>query len=354
MKMEIKIPGKLYIAGEYAVVESGHTAVLAAVDRYITLVLEDAPKNELKIPHYEDQVTWQTGEELKASGEHWSFTAEAINTVTAYLKARGISLTPVKMTIQTELIDASGFKYGLGSSAAATVAVVNALLEKFAPETDLLTRFKLAALSHLVVQGNGSCGDIASCMYGGFIAYTTFDQEWIKRHLPYESLNWFIENDWPALKIERLTMPDWPFLVGWTGKPVSTGRLVSEIQLFKQKNQLAYKQFLEDSTAAVNHLLTGLKKQDQAIVFEAIKENRGLLQNLGLQAGVQIETELLEKLAQIAADCSGAGKSSGSGGGDCGIAFLPDSKAAEKVKSAWQEAGIMPLPFHTGQVTIKK
>lgn len=90
------------------------------------------------------------------------------------------------------------------------------------------------------------------------------------------------------------------------------------------------------------------------MAFEAIKENRRLLQNLGLQAGVQIETELLEKLAQIAVDCSGAGKSSGSGGGDCGIAFLPDSRAAEKVKSAWQETGIMPLPFRTGQVNIKK
>ena len=30
-------PGKLYIAGEYAVVEPGHQALLVAVDRFITV-----------------------------------------------------------------------------------------------------------------------------------------------------------------------------------------------------------------------------------------------------------------------------------------------------------------------------
>ena len=30
-------PGKLYIAGEYAVVEPGHRAVLVALDRFITV-----------------------------------------------------------------------------------------------------------------------------------------------------------------------------------------------------------------------------------------------------------------------------------------------------------------------------
>ncbi|EPC3250754.1 phosphomevalonate kinase, partial [Listeria monocytogenes] len=46
-KLQVKIPGKLYVAGEYAVVESGHTAILTAVNRYITLTLEDSERNEL-------------------------------------------------------------------------------------------------------------------------------------------------------------------------------------------------------------------------------------------------------------------------------------------------------------------
>ena len=35
-------PGKLYIAGEYAVVEPGHRAVLVAVDRFITVRITPA------------------------------------------------------------------------------------------------------------------------------------------------------------------------------------------------------------------------------------------------------------------------------------------------------------------------
>ena len=35
--IEASAPGKLYIAGEYAVVEPGHPAILVAVDQFITV-----------------------------------------------------------------------------------------------------------------------------------------------------------------------------------------------------------------------------------------------------------------------------------------------------------------------------
>ena len=40
MKVVTKVPGKLFLAGEYAVVESGNPAVIAAVDRYLTVSIE--------------------------------------------------------------------------------------------------------------------------------------------------------------------------------------------------------------------------------------------------------------------------------------------------------------------------
>lgn len=39
-----KAPGKLYIAGEYAVVEPGHPAVIVAVDRFIDVSLSPSEK----------------------------------------------------------------------------------------------------------------------------------------------------------------------------------------------------------------------------------------------------------------------------------------------------------------------
>ncbi|WP_088810121.1 MULTISPECIES: phosphomevalonate kinase [Listeria] len=352
-KIQVKVPGKLYIAGEYAVVESGHTAVLTAVDKYITLTIEDAAKNQLIIPHYNDAVSWPLGGELKAEGDHFAFTALAINTATAYLKIRKIALSPIKITIETELVNDDGVKFGLGSSAAVTTAIITALMEKFAPDTEMLTKFKMAALSHLVVQGNGSCGDIASCLYGGLIAYTTFDQEWVKMHLPYKSLAWFLANPWPKLKIERLPNFEMPFLVGWTGNPVSTGRLVAEIQLFKEEQPEKYADFLFKSEEAVQKFLLGIKEQDVKIMFAALRKNREILQKLGNSAGVSIETSLLSELANVAESFSGVGKSSGSGGGDCGIALIPNQDLAAEVTANWVEVGIKPLPFQVGEVQIK-
>ncbi|MBC1398108.1 phosphomevalonate kinase [Listeria fleischmannii] len=352
-KIQVKVPGKLYIAGEYAVVESGHTAILTAVDRYITLTIEDAAKNELIIPHYDDAISWPLGGELKAEGEHFDFTALAINTATAYLKIRKIALSPIKITIETELVNDDGIKFGLGSSAAVTTAMITGIMEKFAPDTDLLTKFKMAALSHLVVQGNGSCGDIASCLYGGLIAYTTFDQEWVKMHLPIKSLAWFLANPWPKLKIEKLPNFKMPFLVGWTGNPVSTGRLVAEIQLFKEEQPEKYAKFLVQSEKAVQKFLLGMSEQNEETIFAALLENRKILRELGQNAGVDIETELLSKLADVSESYSGVGKSSGSGGGDCGIALIPNQELADKVVTKWAEVGIKPLPFQIGEIQIK-
>lgn len=43
--IEVSTPGKLYIAGEYAVVEPGHPAILAAVDQFINVTIENATEN---------------------------------------------------------------------------------------------------------------------------------------------------------------------------------------------------------------------------------------------------------------------------------------------------------------------
>ncbi|MFX3985532.1 phosphomevalonate kinase, partial [Streptococcus suis] len=40
MKVQVKIPGKLFLAGDYAVVEAGYPAVIAAVDQYLTVTIE--------------------------------------------------------------------------------------------------------------------------------------------------------------------------------------------------------------------------------------------------------------------------------------------------------------------------
>ena len=55
--IQVKAPGKLYIAGEYAVTEPGYKSVLIAVDRFVTAAIEASNEVEgsiySKTLHYE-------------------------------------------------------------------------------------------------------------------------------------------------------------------------------------------------------------------------------------------------------------------------------------------------------------
>ena len=53
-----------------------------------------------------------------------------------------------------------------------------------------------------------------------------------------------------------------------------------------------------------------------------ITENRKLLVGLSSLTGVTIETPALKKLCDLAETYRGAAKSSGAGGGDCGIVIV--------------------------------
>ena len=52
--IQAKAPGKLYIAGEYAVTEPGYKSVLIAVDRFVTALLKLQMKSQVRfiLKHY--------------------------------------------------------------------------------------------------------------------------------------------------------------------------------------------------------------------------------------------------------------------------------------------------------------
>ncbi len=73
------------------------------------------------------------------------------------------------------------------------------------------------ALAHLAVQGNGSCGDIAASCYGGWIAFSTFDHDWVNQKVATETLTDLLAMDRPELMIFPLKVPkQLRLLIGWT------------------------------------------------------------------------------------------------------------------------------------------
>ncbi|KFN93532.1 phosphomevalonate kinase [Tetragenococcus muriaticus PMC-11-5] len=59
-----------------------------------------------------------------------------------------------------------------------------------------------------------------------------------------------------------------------------------------------------------------------------------------------IETPALKQLCDLAENCGGAAKSSGAGGGDCGIVIADQKTGILPLMSKWEKANIIPLPLH--------
>lgn len=350
--VQVKTPGKLYIAGEYAVVEPGYSAIVASVDSFIHLFLQEAntdfgtiyskgfTSEPVSFIRENDQVL------LDHSKEELQYVKSAIEVTEEYLKEKGISLTYYTIQIHSELINETGRKLGLGSSGAVTVAVVQALLKFYKVDFSDLIVYKLSVLAQLRLGINSSYGDLASIAYTSWIKYTSPDREAVKAYQNKHSIKETVEWTWPYLAIEPLKVSkDLYFLIGWTGSPASSDELVGSVQKNKSQSPKQYQDFLHTSQQAVDSLTTALQTLNRNQLIQSIEMNRLALKEMGKQTGVLIETEQLSQLCEIAQAHGGVAKTSGAGGGDSGIAFIFEEEKVEAIVTDWEKAGITNLPL---------
>ena len=358
-------PGKLYIAGEYAVVEPGHQAVLVAVDRFITVRIAEAedggsadPTGHISSTLYEAQsLTWYRRPEdgvVMVDKQFDDYVVSAIRMVEQMVREAGGPLRYFDLDVSSELDDGCGRKLGLGSSSAVTVATVRAVARFYGLVLDDMAVYKLALLATDAVQPIGSGGDIAASSFTGWVAYTSPDRAWLHQvsgapgtgNSPGGSagLSELVRMDWPLLSIRRLPAPGLRLSVGWTGSPASTPRLVADVQAHTRGAQdAAYTAFLRESEACLSALTLALREDDGGEIGLRIQEGRRLLSGLSRTSGITIETPQLRRLVEIAQEHGAVAKSSGAGGGDCGIALCPPGTDMAAMHAAWESAGIQPL-----------
>lgn len=60
----VKAPGKLYIAGEYAVVESGYPAIIVALDQFVTATISPSETigSIVSEQYQENSIVWRRQE----------------------------------------------------------------------------------------------------------------------------------------------------------------------------------------------------------------------------------------------------------------------------------------------------
>lgn len=355
-----RAPGKLFVAGEYAVVSPGEPSVLIAVDRYLTVSLtESVDAGSIHSPEYSRMpVRWTRGQDgLTLDREHhpYDYVIAAIEASEGLRAERGLHPRFFDLHIESGLDDPSGRKFGLGSSAAVTVATIAAIDEFYGFGLDARGRYELAMLATIAVAPNASGGDVAASTYGGWIGYRSPDRDRLRAARSEHGVAAVLGSDaWSDAEIIRLAAPaGLDLLVGWTGHPASTERLVSGVSRGTNVTGDAHAGFLEGSRDCVEDLWRALAagmrdEQDAAtppdrLALDALRRNRRLLQALGERTGVTIETDRLRILCDAAEAIGAAGKPSGAGGGDCGIVLAPADADVAGMLRVWETNDIRHL-----------
>lgn len=326
--IETRAPGKLFIAGEYAVVEPGQAAVLVAVDRCITIRLTESREvGRIRSSEYgRAPLVWvrdPEGTGIVLEQRPLDYVLSAIQAAEQLRAELGAPPRYFDLDISSELDDAGGRKFGLGSSAAVTTAVIAALDEFYGLGLSRTERFKLALLATIDVAPNASGGDLAATTFGGWIRYTSPDREALRLHRSVHGVARTLRSEeWAGCTVTRLPPPDsLRLLVGWTGSPASTEQLVSRVRRPDDEAPRSYDSFVAESRACVDALVDAIEAGG-AGATDCVRRARRLLQQLGVSSGMTIETDQLRALCDIAERHGAAGKPSGAGGGDCGIALV--------------------------------
>ncbi len=290
-------PGKILVAGEYAVLDGGE-AVVMAVNRRARARL--AEKDAAPSP----------------------FLAAAAAAVEAELGADRASLVERAAVDSAALCDdESGAKLGLGSSAAAVTAAVALALP---PPGDRRLLHRLAHRAHTAAQGGtGSGADVAASVWGGVLVCRPSDRE----------------GDPP--RIARLVLPaDLVLVPVWLGQPADTRTLVAGVTAFAAREPSACAALYARIAGAAADLADALRAE-QAIA--ALWQGSTAVADLGRAAGVAIVTDAHRRLDERAQALGGLAKPTGAGGGDIALGAFAGPAAAEQFRADARSLGMKVL-----------
>lgn len=304
------VPGKLMLAGEYAVLQPGGVAVAMAVGQLVQVRPGTA-----------------TAPQLFAFGRCWPVLAESTGLAQMAWRAgqeaqRRWGLDPdvaVELRVAGQL---DGRKVGLGTSAAVTVAMLRAVAavhEKAVSDAEIA---ELARAAHATGQGGGSGYDVTAIAHGGVIGYHRSPD-----------------------RAEPLAWPEGLAMAAlFTGEAAPTA------------DALARRQQLDPHLAAIHRA---------AAEFFAAWKNGQIQEILDALHRCERQIELAAATAPglltdavwaVKRHCAGHGvvaRTSGAGGGDCVLAAGSPAQVAT-VQEAWQKQGgavvaVLPAELAAGR-----
>lgn len=329
--MQVSAPGKLILAGEYAVL-NGAPGLVMAVNRRARVSLEASGDERWHLVSLQDQRSTCCFTLDPQGLPRWDRpqSKNAFRLVDTLLRAAQElalhELPPFRATLDTsEFFDpgAGGRKLGLGSSAALTVALATALRDW--ARVPPLSREKflgmLLAMHRDFQDGRGSGIDLAASLCGGVLNYQRAPGSF-------------------SPHIESGTLPaGLEFRAVWTGKQASTSDLLRQLELASESDPDGWKQLqriLADAANQVRHAFASGQAEELIFAIAAYGKSLRLLQEY---SGIPVYSAEHETLAELASSLGVTYKPSGAGAGDLGLAFSLDRAALAQFCSEAARAG---------------
>ena len=318
----VRTCGKLYWAGEYAVLEPGQLALIKSIPIYMMADIKASDDYRL----YSDMFIYSVDMRPDSS---YALIQETVALVEEYLTSQGVELQPFSLEIRGKM-EREGKKFGLGSSGSVIVLVIKAMLAFYGRPADRELLFKLASAVLLKRGANGSMGDIACIVSENLVLYQSFDREKVADWLEKEDLQTVLNRDWGFSIASVEPVLTFDFLVGWTKEVAVSSHMVKQIKDNMNSS------FLQASKDTVANLVKALEVGQEETVIDLLEQASQLLEGLSLD----IYTPLLRQLKDASRDLKAVAKSSGAGGGDCGIALSFDQDSTTLLKKRWVDLGI--------------
>src|SRR5699024_11366004 len=118
-ELVVKTPGKLMIAGEFAVLEPNQKALVTAVNRFVYTTIETAQENKVSLPDFSlHALLWKWENEqinFTTKDKRIDFVSNAIETVLAYWKEKQKDLEPVHSIVNSQHAEEKAINAGLAA-----------------------------------------------------------------------------------------------------------------------------------------------------------------------------------------------------------------------------------------------
>jgi phosphomevalonate kinase len=332
--IKVKVPGKLILLGEYAVLE-GADALVASIDRFVTANISASENDNFWISSnlFSDPIKFlikdsgkiiPDGDQSDQLVSTMHFALSMIEQIYARLSGYKVEFKPFYLKIDTSQFyqETNKNKLGLGSSAALTVALIAAIVYFSNIEkkiiSDNIDLFLFACDVHFKVQGNKGSGiDIAAGVFGGVHQYN------IKS----------IAEGKKTQKIVSRSIPEDLFILPvWSGVSASTRNLLSQIEQYRGNSENDYQAMMSRLSvlAETGCMLYAEKKCSDFL--DIVADYYKVLHDFSRKSQIAIISEVHKQIAEIVFANGGVYKPSGAGGGDIGLAFSDSASIIDRLK----------------------